>query len=741
MLKVDAEYIVPEGMPLSVFQDKYSRKSGDIYQSYADRAREMMLGNLMLDGKVEATEVDELIRYAVTGLVPLSGRHLQHGDDTQPSRTIEVFTNCSTAAFSFTSFYLLLNGSGVGRDYSTESCRVNWDYMPNVRLVLDGGEDDSGSVEKGAHKDFITAIAEFNSCFDTRREALHKYSSESEDVRWINVRDSREGWTEVIAVLETAAFHRNHKDSLFIFDFSGVRPSGSPIHGMQNRPAQGPLPLMRAIAKICTIKGTGMKAWKQALFIDHYLASCVAMGDVRRAARMATKWWGDNDIIEFIDIKRGGFLYSANNSVLVNEEFWEQARNRRPSHGRRVFEAIAGAAYYDMTGEPGIININLINQNRDGFDKIDSTTYINPNCDLRLHPKTFAMIDNVLNVLKSSKYPFITNPCGEIVLAKFGGYCVIGDVVLKYAKSKKDAKRAVALAARALVRTNLMPALYQSEVERTNRIGVGLTGIFEYAWMQYSLSFHDLIDSFDYVFNNVRDYIPKSLEFWNDMADLRETVMDSATRYSLAHGRTPPHTFTTIKPSGTISKVMSCTEGAHLPPYAYYTRWVLVVKNSKRYEEYVARGYPVKDVSHQYIGCAVVGFPTKHPIVDIIPPEHLITASDVTIDDQYRWIMLLDHFWLGKENNQVSYTLKYDPEQVTHQQFMEMLLEWQSHVKCCSVMPFTDGSAYAYLPEEKIDKDTYDRLMSNINVAIKEDYDEALLNCPGGACPTELNIN
>ena len=159
--------------------------------------------------------------------------------------------------------------------------------------------------------------------------------------------------------LETAAFHRNNKDTVFIFDFSQVRPAGAPIKRQQNRPASGPVPLIRALQDVARIKGTRMKPWKQALFIDHYMASCVVAGGVRRSARMATKYWKDKDCIEFIDIKRDGFLYTANNSITVDAEFWEQARSPRPSQARRVFEAAIGAAYFDNTGEPGFINVDL----------------------------------------------------------------------------------------------------------------------------------------------------------------------------------------------------------------------------------------------------------------------------------------------------------------------------------------------------------------------------------------------
>jgi adenosylcobalamin-dependent ribonucleoside-triphosphate reductase len=736
-------YRVPAGMPLSVFRDRYGRKVDGVPQDYAERAREMALGNLALDPSVSQEEVKAFTSYAVAGLMPMSGRHLQHGDHTQVKRNIEVFTNCSTAPFSFLQFYLLLNGSGVGRDYSTESCRVDWDYMPNVRLVLDGGSDDSGDVKKGAHPDFIGAADQFKGCFDTLREARHKYDSESEDVRWFDVRDSREGWSEVIASLETAAFHRNHKESLFIYNFSGVREKFAPIKGMQNRPAQGPLPLMQAIAKMLTIRGCRMKAWKQALFIDHYLAACVVMGDVRRSARMATKWWGDRDAIEFIDIKRGGFLWSANNSVLVDAEFWAQAREPRPSHGRRVFEAIIGAAYYDKTGEPGMINVDQLAQNREGFDKINSTTYLNPKCDLRLHSKTYVMIDNVLSVLKNSKYPFICNPCAEIVLSKMGGYCVIGDVALNNAETTKEAENAVCLTAKALVRTNMMPAVFQSEVDRTNRIGVGITGIFEYAWKHFGLTFQDLIGAYDYVFDAEAHSgeLPTSLPFWYHIERLRHMVVSTATNYSRAKGRAVPHTFTTIKPSGTISKVMACTEGAHLPPYRFYLRWVITQKDSSQHLDYIRRGYPVKDVSHQYTNCVVVGFPTKHPILNVIPADKVTLASEVSAEEQYKWVRLLEHFWLGKDNNQVSYTLKYDGDKVSHAEYMAMMLKWQPLVKCCAVMPFTEESAYAYLPEEQIDQATYERLVAALDPSEFEAYDENTLACPGGACPIEQPIH
>jgi hypothetical protein len=81
-------------------------------------------------------ERDRLRNAIATGALITSGRHLQHGDAQQASRNMEVFTNCATAIASFTKFYLLLNGSGVGRAYDDALMAVDWARAPDVLLRL-----------------------------------------------------------------------------------------------------------------------------------------------------------------------------------------------------------------------------------------------------------------------------------------------------------------------------------------------------------------------------------------------------------------------------------------------------------------------------------------------------------------------------------------------------------------------------------------------------------------------------
>lgn len=726
---------IPTGMSRSIFENKYSRRKEDgTFQTWSERVREVVQGNFSLDDRFIFDEVYDkgydidgmsmrepdylrTMELAKAGVMPFSGRHLQHGDLKQKEKVGELYTNCSTAMFSFVKFWLLLKGSGVGRCYDSDLCRVNWDNMPNIRIVLEGPDPVTNA---GGHPDYKPWM-------ETVQEARHKYDSESEYVRWFEVADSAEGWVKVVEILETAAWQEKHKDKLFIFDFTKVRASGEPIAGQQGRPASGPEPFMKSLQQIYRIKDAGMKPWKQAMYIDHYLASCVALGGIRRSARIATKSWRDRDVFDFIDIKRGGWLWSANNSVTVDEEFWEKAQTPAPSHARRVFEAMCSAAYFDKTGEPGFINVDRMSWSEEGLDGINSDSLLgNRSQDLlNLHRKTLKMINSMLEYAKAKKYPYLVNPCGEILLAAWGGYCTIGDICLANAESLDEVMDAGRLMAQFLVRTNTMDFLYDAEVKRTNRIGVGITGIHEFAYRHFGYDFRDLVNE------------DKSRPFWDFLAKLRTHIEEHTRDYCESRGLPVPHTMLTIKPSGTVSKVMVCTEGAHLSAYDYYMRWVQYPKNDPEVDSHRDRGYPVKDISHHYSGQVVVGFPTKMPITDLMGKD-VVVAGDATPEEQYEWLRLLEKHWLGEDtHNQISYTLKYDPEKVSYEEFMATILKYQKTVRCCSVMPQEDLSAYAYLPEERISREVYEQMTKNIRRFENESYDSERLSCEGGSCPIE----
>ncbi|MDX5412844.1 MAG: hypothetical protein LPK02_07330 [Rhodobacterales bacterium] len=704
-------------------------------EKWVEVAERVALGNCSLNPADFDRELIPLRAHLRNATILMSGRHLQHGDENQRHRPQEVFTNCSTAAATFILFYLLLNGSGVGRDYSDDIMAVDYANSPIIVPAIGWGHAD---VANGLAAGYLTV-----------EDAKHLYPNRTITV--FEVPDSREGWAEAFAIIETMAWQKRREEVL-ILDFSKVRPNGSPIKGMQDRPASGPAPMMSAIRNIAGLRDAGMPAWRSALYADHYCAAVVLVGGARRAARMSTKFWTDPGVLDFISVKAGGqFLWSSNNSVTVDQEFWQRVRlvkavragtagNLRIEElatkdlwAERVYDAVIAAAYHDGTGEPGFINVDTFSAG--DLEKIDTASIINPT-RLKLSANAMALIAAVSELGMKSKYPMITNPCGEIQLVKWGGYCVIADVVPFHAESDEEAEDAFRTATRALIRTNLMDCLYATEVKRTNRIGVGFTGIHEYALKRFGFGWKDLVNE------------AKSIEFWNMMAYFSRAVKDEAKRYSKVLGVVTPHTDTTVKPAGTTSKLFGLSEGAHLPAMLEYLRWVQFRNDDPLVEEYRQKGYPIKKL-RSYEGTTVVGFPTVPAIVEVARQlglsDKLVMAAEATPEEQFEYLRLLEKYWIRGNleqdtGNQVSYTLKYDPAVVSHDEFHKIILENQPTVKCVSVMPQVDTTAYEYQPEQPVTKAEFERIAAQIkDTAVEESIDFEHLACEGGACPVDFS--
>lgn len=709
-------------------------------ERWADVAERVALGSALLDPRVEARETERqtLRHHLRQATVLLSGRHLQHGDATQPERNMEVFTNCATAATSFMLFLLLLNGSGVGRAYDDSMMLVDWSrHMPVLVPALSW---DHADVAAGHISGYLTPD-----------EAAHLHAHARKVHRHV-VADSREGWAEAVEVLERLAF-RKRRDDVVILDFSKVRPKGAPIMGMQGRPASGPGPFMAALSRVARVRDSGMEPWRAALYVDHYLAECVLVGGARRAARMSTKTWSDPSVLDFVAVKRGGFLWSSNNSITVDAAFWAHVgdstgpKAARPragwSHAHAVFDAATRAAYHDGTGEPGFINQDMLVANNAGLDEYLRTGKFCGSRKYQVAEATRPLMKALARRAAAAPYGQITNPCGEISLFMLGGYCVVGDVVPYHAEDDAEAEEAFRAATRALIRTNLMDCLYAPETRRTNRIGVGITGLHEYALGRFGLGFRELLD------------LEKSATFWSKLAQFRRAVHDEAVKYSAELGLVSPHTESTVKPAGTTSKLFGLTEGVHLPSMRAFLRWVQFRNDDPMVADYAARGYPIKKL-RSYSNTTVVGFPTQPEIVKLAErlgfSEILVTAGEATPEEQFRFLELLEKYWIRgvdeagaplspDTGNQVSYTLKYDPKTVTFENFRRAILMHQPRVRCVSVMPQSDVTAYEYQPEEPINTGLYHQIAQAIaeaGQASREEVAREHVDCSSGACPIDF---
>jgi len=756
------------GMGLAVARRTVLRPSdAEDFGRVADR---VAAGNMALAGPAaDARETARLRNAIATGALVTSGRHLQHGDAGQPARNMEVFTNCATAGASFTKFYLLLNGAGVGRAYDDALCPVDWAEAPEVLLHLSPTHPDwprdraalhrfgleFGLLRWGMRPEDFGDVEEADVRAFLAREFVHDAARLPADAVRHSVADTREGWARAVEVLESLAF-QGSRGRVLLIDLSEVRPLGAPIQGMQGRPASGPLSLLRAFvtlrrevieaARDRDPAGEAMRPWEQALRADHILSTEVQLGGARRAARMATKSWRDPGALRFVRLKAEGGLWTANHSLMVDAEFWTRLgrADEEPltRHARALFDAATACAY--VNGEPGFINGDRLEDARTGFARAKPATAEAGSGRYRI-AEGVALLAEVARRAATADFPVTTNPCGEVVLHVTGGYCVIADFAPLLAcpvplealapgavpadvASAWDARveDAVRLGVRFLIRVNRMDGLYAAEVARTNRIGIGPTGLHEWAWARFGLAFRDLLDE------------ARARPFWDALARLSAAAKEEASRYAASLGMAPPATVTTVKPAGTTSKLFGLTEGAHLPARRQYLRWVQFREQDPLVADYAARGYPVRRLE-TFPGVAVVGFPTLPLIQRLGIGERLVIAPEASPAEQYRWLALLERHWIGAaRGNQVSYTLKIATERVGLDDFRALLREHQPQLRCCAVLPSRPDRdlGYEYLPEEEVPPERFASIVAAIrDPGAGEAVDLARLQCEAGVCP------
>jgi hypothetical protein len=441
--------------------------------------------------------------------------------------------------------------------------------------------------------------------------------------------------------------------------------------------------------------------------------------------------------------------------VCVDAEFWAQLDLKRTDEkynepaakqARKVWKELIGCSYADGTGEPGIINVDMLHRNDQDWDKLTGHGYVGSK-KYQIREETELLMARLAKRAKRKKYNMIVNPCGEIALSVLGGYCVIADVVPFFTESLQEAEEAFRVATRALMRVNTMDSLYKMEVERTNRIGVGLTGVHEFAWKFFRIGFRDMINpdfekhatmEDNWEKNPNSDPRVRAASFWRTMERFNAAVKEEAHEYAKELGVAVPHTMTTIKPAGTTSKLFGLTEGWHLPSMRFYLRWVQFRSDDPLVATYAAAGYPVRDLK-TYEGTTIVGFPTAPLISTLGMEDKMVTAAEATPEEQYKWLQLGEKHWIvgnGEDRgNQISYTLKYNPAIVDAKHFGDMIRKYQKTVRCCSVMPQEDQSSFEYLPEEGVDKVRYEEISRAIQNQLEEDISKEHLDCENGACP------
>lgn len=309
------------------------------------------------------------------------------------------------------------------------------------------------------------------------------------------------------------------------------------------------------------------------------------------------------------------------------------------------------------------------------------------------------------------------NPCAEILLGN-KSFCNLVEVDLgKFNDDTMGLRRAIYLAARANYRqtcVNLDDGILQRSWHELNEFlrlcGVGLTGIVRWVHGHNPFAYQDL-----------RSYAQSGAD---SMAD------DLGTPYAKA--------VTTVKPSGTLSKIMDTTEGVHKPLGKYIFNNVRFGIHDPLVPLLRAANYRV--FNDPYSSDAVLAtFPVAWEDVDFTEVNGVEVNVETAIEQLERYKLLMDNY----VDHNCSITISYSPDEVPA--IIDWLLENWDHYVGVSFIYRNDPTktaadlGYPYLPQEVVTKEVFEAYASTLlpidldSANTLEELDQEA--CATGACP------
>ena len=500
------------------------------------------------------------------------------------------------------------------------------------------------------------------------------YDREGKKVWHLTVGDSAEAWAKAIGKIMAL----KEAVDVMVIDFSEVRAAGIRLKGY-GWISSGDETISVAFSKIITLMNK--RAGKLLTRIDildllNHLGTTLSS---RRSAEIALMPVTDPEVDDFISAKKDFWLY--------DNAHRQQSNNSIVFHSkpttwelRYIFDKMVEAG----GSEPGFINAEAAKKRAPWFKGV------NPCAEIMLGNKSFC------NLVEIDWGKFITD---------FGGL-----------------QRAVYIAGRANYRqtcVDLDDGVLQRSWHELNEFlrlcGVGATGIVKF------------IDAHK-GYNNLVDMVKV----------LRSAAQKGAHDMADDLGLPRAKAVTTVKPSGTLSKIMDTTEGVHKPLGKYIFNNVTFSKHDEIIPTLRAAGYNVFDKPFES-DSVLVTFPVAYEDVkfDVIDGKEVNVESAIEQLDRYKFMMdnYVDH--------NCSVTISYDPSEI--EAIVGWILEnWDSYVGVSFIYrndptKTAEDLGYAYLPQEVVTKEKYYDYVNTLQpvdlTALGTTDDLSDEACATGACP------
>lgn len=516
--------------------------------------------------------------------------------------------------------------------------------------------------------------------FSVERQHISKLpevAEEFHDVETIiKVRDSRIGWASATRQLVGLLY----AGQIPSWDLSNIRPAGTPLKTFGGR-ASGPEPLDELFKfLVLTFKAA---AGRKLTSIECHdivckVADVVVCGGVRRSALLSLsnltdermraaksgQWWVANPQRAL-----------ANNSVCYTE---------KPDVG--IFLKEWTSLYESKSGERGVFNR--------------------------------AAVDKYLPERRDREHDWGTNPCAEIIL-RSKQFCNLSEIVVRPDDTLDTLTKKAELAAFAgTLQATLTDFRYLGSEWKRNTteealLGVSLTGIMDHPNFGINAVNHGIQN---------REAVRQQLE------RLRDWTVSRNNYYAKKLGIEPAAAVTCVKPSGTVSQLVSSASGIH-PRYApYYVRRIKGDKKDPLCQALIEQGVPYEE-----------GYLNKNEWVFAFPirsPSTSATAGDVKAIEQLEHWLLYAESWCEHKPS-VSIYVRQD-EWVAVAAWVYAHFDRMTGV---SFFPYDDHT-YRQAPYEAITKEEFearlDGFPARLDLEIQESHDETTssqeLACTSGVC-------
>jgi ribonucleoside-triphosphate reductase len=224
---------------------------------------------------------------------------------------------------------------------------------------------------------------------------------------------------------------------------------------------------------------------------------------------------------------------------------------------------------------------------------------------------------------------------------------------------------------------------------------------------------------------------------------LRNTAVAGA--YSMADelGLERPKNTTCVKPSGSLSKVMDCPEGAHKPMGRYIFNNVAFSKYDPIVDRLKDAGYRVFDHPTDPTG-RLVTLPVSWPDVPFENHRGTPVNLESAIVQLERYRMLMDS-WCDQN---VSITVSYDPSEVPAMvKWFDK--HWDSYVGVSFLFrndptKTAEDLGFAYLPQNVVTREDYESYVKTLKpVDLDGEVDSEVFDidsgpeCSSGGCPVK----